>query len=51
MMILAQTVVVLLLGKGQNGVKSEFRVKFDLEGQGQSALKTIGFLNKSFCIF
>ena len=51
MMVLAQMVVELLRGKGQNWIKSEFRVRFDPEGQGQSAPKTTGFLNKSFHIF
>ena len=51
MMILAQTVVELLHGKGQNGVTSEFRVKFDLEGQGQSTPKTIPSKYKVFCVF
>ena len=51
MMILAQTVLELSCGQAQNLAKKLFRVKFDLEGQGQSAPKTIGFLNKPFRIF
>ena len=38
-------------GQAQNGVNSDFEVKFDLEGQGQLPLKTIGTLTKVFCIF
>ena len=34
-MILARMVLELLHGKVQNLVKSNFRVKFDIEGQGQ----------------
>ena len=30
------------------GVNFDFEVKFDLEGQGQSPLKTIGVLTKVF---
>ena len=37
--------------QAQNGVNLEFQVKFDLEDQGQSVHKTIGTLNKVFCIF
>ena len=36
-------------GKAQNGVNSDFEVKFGLEGQGQLPFKTIGTL--TFCIF
>ena len=32
-------------------VNSDFKVKFDLEGQGQLSPKTIGTLTKVFCIF
>ena len=32
----------------QNGVNFDFKVKFDLEGQGQSPLKTIDILTKVF---
>ena len=38
-------------GQAQNGVYSDFEVKFDLEGQGQLPPKTIGTLTKVFCIF
>ena len=38
-------------GQAQNGVNSDFEVKFYLEGQGQLPLKTIGTLTKVFCIF
>ena len=41
----------LWCGQAQNGVNSEFEVKFDLEGQGQSPPKTIGTLTQLFCIF
>ena len=39
------------LDRWENGVNSDFEVKFDLEGQGQLPLKTIGALTKVFCIF
>ena len=35
-------------GQAQNGVNFDFEVKFDLEGQGQSPLKTIWILTKVF---
>ena len=38
-------------GQAQNGVNSDFQVKFDLEGQGQLPPKAIGTLTKVFCIF
>ena len=38
-------------GQAQNGVNSDFEVKFDVEGQGQLPRKTIGTLIKVFCIF
>ena len=38
-------------GQAQNAVDSDFEVEFDLEGQGQSPLKTIRTLTKVFCIF
>ena len=41
----------LWFGQAQNGVNSEFEVKFDLEVHGQSPPKTIGTLTKLFCIF
>ena len=34
--------------EAQNGVHFDFEVKFDLEGQGQSPLKTISILTKVF---
>ena len=34
--------------KAQNGVNFDFAVKFDLEGQGQSAPKTKGIITKVF---
>ena len=34
--------------QAQNGVNFDFGVQFDLEGQGQSPLKTIGILTKVF---
>ena len=37
--------------KAQNWVKSDFEVKFDLVGHGQSPPKTIEALNKVFCTF
>ena len=41
----------LWCGQAQNGVNSDFQVKFDLEGQGQLPPKTIETLTKVFCIF
>ena len=38
-------------GQSQNGVNSDFEVKFYLEGQSQLPLKTIGTLTNVFCIF
>ena len=38
-------------GQAQNGVNSDFEVKFDLEGHGQLPPKIIGTLTKVFCIF
>ena len=35
-------------GQAQNGVNFDFEIKFDLEGQSQSPLKTIGILTKVF---
>ena len=37
-------------GQAQNSVNFDFQVKFDLEDQGQSTLKTIGILTKVFCM-
>ena len=36
--------------QAQNGVNVDFKVQFDLEGQGQWTPKTIGILTKVFCI-
>ena len=47
-MILAWTGDELSCWQAQNGVTLDFEVKFDLEGQGQSPLKIIGFLTKVF---
>ena len=44
LVVLAGTGHELLSGQAQNGVNFDFEVKFDLEGQGQSPPKTIGFL-------
>ena len=48
LVILAWTGDELSHGQAQNGVNFDFEVKFDLEGQGQSSLKTIGILTKVF---
>ena len=48
LVILAWTGDKLSCRQAQNGVTSDFEVKFDLEGQGQSPLKTIGILSKVF---
>ena len=37
-------------GQAQKSVNFEFQVQFDLEGQRQSILKTIGILTKMFCM-
>ena len=37
--------------KLNKGVNFDFEVKFDLEGQGQSLLKTLGILTKVFYIY
>ena len=47
-MILAWTGDELSHRQAQNGVNFDFEVKFDLEGQGQSPLKTTGILTKVF---
>ena len=51
LMILTSMGDELWSGQAQNGVNSDFEVKFDLEGQGQLPPKTIGTLTKVFCIF
>ena len=38
-------------GQAQNEVKFDFHVKFDLEVQGRSPPKIIGFLTKVFCTY
>ena len=38
-------------GQAQNGIKFDFQVKFDLEGQCRSSPKTIGTWTKVFCTF
>ena len=48
--VLAWTGDELSHGQAQNGVNFDFEVKFDLEGQGKSPLKTIGILTKVFYI-
>ena len=35
-------------GQAQNGVKFDFKIEFDLEGQSQSPSKTIGIWSKVF---
>ena len=48
LVILARTGDELLCRQAQNGVTFDFEIKFDLEGQGQSPLKTKGILTKVF---
>ena len=48
LVILAWTGDELSHGQAQNGVNFDFKVKFDLEGQGQSPPKTIGILTNVF---
>ena len=48
MVVLAWTGDELSHGQAQNGVNFDFEGKFDLEGKGQSPLKTIGILTKVF---
>ena len=50
LVVLARTGDELSHGQAQNGVNFDFKVKFDLEGQGQSLSKTIGILTKVFYI-
>ena len=38
-------------GQAQNEVKFDFQVKFDLEVQGRSPPKIIGFLTEVFCTY
>ena len=45
------SVVVIWWWDQKIGVNSDFKVKSDLEGQGQLSPKTIGILTKVFCIF
>ena len=51
LVVLAWTGDELSSGQAQNGVNFDFEVKFDLEGQSQSPLKTIGILTKVFYIY
>ena len=51
LVVLARTGDELSHGQAQNGVNFNFEVKFDLESQGQSPLKTIGILTKVFYTF
>ena len=48
LVVLAWTGDELLHRQAQNGVNFDFKVKFDLESQGQSPHKTIGILTKVF---
>ena len=41
----------LWCGQAQNGVISDFNVKFEAEGQGQSIVKLKGILTEVFYIF
>ena len=49
-MIVAWTGDKLLYGQAQNGINLDLQVKFDIEDQGQSTTKTIGFLTVLRCI-
>ena len=40
----------LLYRQAQNGINLDLQVKFDIEDQGQSTPKTIGFLTVQRCI-
>ena len=48
LVVLAWTGDELSHGQAQNWVNFDFEGKFDLEGKGQSPLKTIGILTKVF---
>ena len=48
LVVLAWTGEELSHGQAQHGVNFDFEGKFDLEGKGQSPLKTIGILTKVF---
>ena len=48
LIILGWTGDKLWCGQAQNWVNLDFKIKFDLEYQGQSLYKTIGFLTKVF---
>ena len=48
LVVLAWTGDELSHGQAQNGANFDFEGKFDLEGKGQSPLKTIGILTKVF---
>ena len=51
LVVLARTGDELSHGQAQNGVDFDFEVKFDVEGQSQSLLKTIGILTKVLYIY
>ena len=51
LVILTKTGDKLSSGQAQNEVKFDFQVKFDLEVQGRSPSKIIGFLTKVFCTY
>ena len=48
LVVLAWTGYELSCGQAQNGVNFDFEGKFDLEGKGESPLKTIGILTMVF---
>ena len=50
LVIVAWTGDKLLYGQAQNGINLDLQVKFDIEDQGQSTPKTIGFLTVLRCI-
>ena len=50
LVIVAWTGDKLLYGQAQNGINLDLQVKFDIEDQGQSLPKTIGFLTVLRCI-
>ena len=50
LVVLAWTANKLSHGQARNGINLDFKVKFDLEDQGQSTPKTIGILTVLRCI-
>ena len=50
LVIVAWTGDKLLHGQAQNGINLDLQVKFDIEDQGQSTTKTIGFWTVLRCI-